>query len=172
MKNIILISVLGLGLVGCGHRSDNYQDISKFKNVDATLKPYFDTFTARTGVQTAGITAGFVDSTEYAGVCVQSGPQSEVRIDNVAWNTSSEVARQQLIDHELGHCALYLAHNNACLQGDGSITNPSDASKTTCAGQPLSIMNWQMFYNFQYTVMVSHLAQYYYALTHGNGNAY
>lgn len=169
MKHTILI--LGLGLFGCGNDSDNFKDISQFKDVNAILQPYFATFTARTGVSSNNITAGFIDSSPgLAGQCVISGSQKEIRIDSHIWSVVSETAKQQLIDHELGHCALNLAHNNACRQQDGSITNPSDASKTTCQGQPLSIMNWQMFYDFQYNVMLAHLAGYYYALTHSNTN--
>lgn len=132
---------LALFSVGCAPRPDFYQAPPMFSTIDSELQPYFDYFTAQTGVPTTALTAGFTSlDGNAAGECVWAGNYNEVRIDATAWFTYnySHDQKQQLISHELGHCALFLQHINNCSDGTNSATS-------TCQAQPLSIMNWTMF---------------------------
>jgi hypothetical protein len=144
MKKLLLIS---LALVGCTNQSDMIQDTNLFTSVDPQIQPYFDQFTQLAGVPTTGITAGFSSlGGRIAGECVANGPYREVRIDTNSWNTYgwTTYQKQQLISHELGHCALGLQHINNCRDG----TTAPDGTESSCnngTNMPLSIMNWQMF---------------------------
>jgi len=148
MKVVILLALV---CVACGQQGDMIQGMPMFSNVDSELQFYFQNFSTLTGVSTEGITAGFTSlPTNVAGECVWGGAWNEVRIDTASWNTYNWTLfqREQLISHELGHCALFLKHINNC--SDGS-TAP-DGTESTCnegIGMPLSIMNWQMFNSYQ-----------------------
>jgi hypothetical protein len=137
-----------------------------FTSVDPQLQQYFDYFYNITGLQTSGITAGFTTlGTDIAGECVWGGLWNEVRINSTPgyWNAMPPNVRQQLVSHELGHCALYLHHINNCSNGQ----NLPDGSFTTCNGDgsgttmPLSIMNWYLFTSTQANNLTASPYQYY-----------
>lgn len=136
-------------LLGCAQGpNDILEESPMFTDVDPGLQQYFDEFqTPSGGVSIKGITAGFTElENGVAGLCVWGGVYNEVRIDKNDWDNTgwSEAQKQQLVSHELGHCALFLQHINNC-NTNGVITNPPDAQKVSCNGIPGSIMNWQMF---------------------------
>jgi hypothetical protein len=151
---VLLLSFLSLA---CGQqqRSDITQASPMFSGVDPVLQVYLDRFTADTGVSTSGITAGFTDlGGNLDGECVMDGQgHREIRIDQSDYNQMSgnDALVEQLVYHELGHCALYLQHINVC-DTDGLMTDPADASKTQCDGQPMSVMNWESFSGAQIQV--------------------
>lgn len=168
LLSIVLLSILAL--IGCGQQSDVVQDTNIFTSVDPQLQPYFDQFAQLTGTSTSGITAGFTSlGSNVAGECVFDGPYREVRIDPNAWNTYgwTNDQKQQLLAHELGHCALYLQHINNC----ASLSDPNgqivyvDGTMSPCNqgnGSPSSIMNWMMFNSLQASYFVTvNQAQYY-----------
>jgi hypothetical protein len=138
----VRLLILSALLIGCAQQPNDWiNDEPMFTGVDAQIQPYFDYFTAQTGVQTGKITAGFYTlPSPIAGECVWGGLFNEVRIDPDTWYASNlnNDQRQQLISHELGHCALFLQHINNCSDGTNSATS-------FCQAQPLSIMNWAMF---------------------------
>ena len=161
LRIISLLSLLGI-ITACGQqRVDFYNGLPMFSGVDPGLQPYFDQFTALSGVQTTGITAGFTPLTfPIAGECVWGQYYNEVRIDQTDWPNFTEDQKQQLVSHELGHCALFLYHINNC---SDSTTAP-DGTESTCNqgyGMPLSIMNWQMFTQQQAINLTAQPAQYY-----------
>ena len=130
MGKLILLSI-ALMMSACS-RSDYVQDTDMFNSVDPKLQIYFDRFTADTGVSTSGITGGFTDlSSNIVGECVYNGSYREVRIDNTYWSqiSTNDILMEQIVLHELGHCALSLGHI------------PDLAPN----GQPLSIMNPYVF---------------------------
>lgn len=166
MNKLLLIS---LALVGCAQQNDMIQDTSIFTGIDPIIQTYFDRFTYETGVSTAGITAGFTTlSNNIAGLCAIDGPYREIRLDQTNYNNimSSDLEVEQLVFHELGHCALFLMHINNCIT-NGVLTDPADAQQQSCPGQPQSIMNWQSFNPNQITFYsdVTQHAYYIHALT-------
>lgn len=140
MKYLYLLALTSLS-IGCAPRPDFYEAPRMFSTIDSELQPYFDYFTAQTGISTAGLTGGFTSlDRNVAGECVWSNSYNEVRIDAVVWFTYNYThdEKQQLVSHELGHCAAHLQHINNCSDGTNSAT-------AVCQAQPLSIMNWTMF---------------------------
>src|ERR1700678_1266067 len=105
MKYLIFLALLA----GCAQPSDTINDTPLFTGVDPVIQPFFDQFTALTnGVQTTGITAGFLSlSGNLAGQCVWGGTFNEVRLDPDTWASLTVNQQQQLVSHELGHCALH-----------------------------------------------------------------
>lgn len=145
MKLLSIVLVSLMGIIGCGQApNDIIEGPPMFTSVDPALQPYFNQFTALTGVPTTGITAGFTQLPNgIAGECVWGGVYNEVRINNI-YTWSDPNMFQQLISHELGHCALFLYHINNCSDG----TTAPDGTESSCnkgSSNPLSIMNWQMF---------------------------
>ena len=163
LRIISLLSLLGI-ITACGQQNDFNQSNPLFTGVDYELQPYFDQFTALSGVSTGTITGGFLTlSGNIAGECVWGGAWNEVRIDPDDWSNYNNDEKQQLISHELGHCALYLQHINNCSDG----TTAPDGTESSCNSTsslypyPLSIMNWQMFNQQQASYLTSNSTQYY-----------
>jgi hypothetical protein len=137
-------------LIGCGiQQNDILEGTPMFKDVDAEILPYFITFSNITGVSPNYITAGFTAlEGRIAGECIIGDGYREIRINNAGWSGLSDNQKQQLISHELGHCALNLGHINQCADG----TTAPDGTETSCNNgltMPLSIMNWMMFNKVQ-----------------------
>jgi hypothetical protein len=134
-------------MIGCASSNDLVQDSPMFSSIDPQLQVYFNYFSEQTGVPSSSITAGFIDlPPTIAGECIWGGAWNEVRIDPSKWQNYNwtEAQKQQLISHELGHCALFLNHINNCSDG----TTAPDGTVSSCnegISVPLSIMNWQMF---------------------------
>ena len=166
MKSIFLLSLL---MVGCAQQNDFSNGTPIFTGVDPQLQSYFDQFTTLTGgISTAGITGGFVSlGGTIAGECIWGGTYNEVRIDSDAWFTYGYDTnmKQQLISHELGHCALHLNHINDCNNEPG--VHYSDGVQSPCNqgvnnDYPLSIMNWQMFQSWQASNLANGFSSEYY----------
>lgn len=139
----LLVSFL---VVGCGQKPQF--SIEGFE-------PYYDTFVTNTNIRTDNLIIRFSDLSdvsnplgETVGEC-QWGTTPTVTIDPYYWNTLFENSRQELMDHELGHCILNRQHRNDLL------TN----------GQPASIMNQFTFAGF---VLDANSTYYYHELVHGN----
>jgi hypothetical protein len=174
----ITMVLISLGLVACGQEpNDILEGPPMFKSVDPALQQYFDYFYRVTELQPTGITAGFTPLPNgIAGECVWGGAYNEVRINSNYWTATSggwgTIQNQQLISHELGHCALHLYHINNCSDG----TNAPDGTMSSCNNggalingvwttvYPLSIMNWMMFNPTQANYLTSDYLQYYQAL--------
>lgn len=144
---LALTALIALMAVSCASSNDLVQDSPMFNAIDPQLQVYFNYFSEQTGVPDGSITAGFVSlPPTIAGECIWGGAWNEVRIDPDKWANYNwtEAQKQQLVSHELGHCALFLNHINNCSDG----TTAPDGTLSSCnLGQsmPLSIMNWQMF---------------------------
>ena len=139
-------------LAACGQQAnDIINDPAIFTGVDPQLQVYFNRFSSKTGASSGGITAGFIALPNgIAGECVTDGPYREIRMDPGYWatlttQTYSDLLKEQLSFHELGHCALgIMYHTNNCSDG----TTAPDGTLSSCnhgTTQPLSIMNWMAF---------------------------
>ena len=107
-------------------------EIVKFPNVDAALKPYFQRFeneASKRGLEVdlteAGITGSIVEITDnhVAGRCSygRGFNPNRVTIDEGFWNRASDLFKEFIVFHELGHCYLLRGHletafsNGACV---------------------------------------------------------
>jgi len=93
--------------------------------IDARLLPYFEQFeseAARRGIRidlssldiSGEISA--INENRVAGQCSYGGfHPPHVTIDSDFWNRSSTLYREYIVFHELGHCALFQGHREACL---------------------------------------------------------
>lgn len=99
-------------LTGCGKR-----DSKPVAVVDEVLSPYLKRFENDIGVYTAGINAVFGDTkAPIVGQCTTySDGRRDIEIDKEFWDQSDDLAREELIYHELGHCAMGLGHDNSSL---------------------------------------------------------
>lgn len=79
--------------------------------VDVQLQPYFNSFANKIHVSTAGVSGTIQPMhTQAIGVCDISS--ATITIDSTYWNTIDDSQREQLVFHELGHCAMGLQHVN------------------------------------------------------------
>lgn len=97
------LSILLLLAIGCGP--------AKIK-VDPEIAPYFARFTQAVGIETTGISAVIVDLKGPLGACDiwNSDGSRLIQIDSNFWTSADDDAKEQVIFHELGHCAMYLGH--------------------------------------------------------------
>lgn len=117
MKRFALVFLL---LTGCAHVQPKpvtvhqFQCPREFPDVHEDIQPFFERFQSVTGASVNGITAGFGHIKEpTVGVCHYSNGDNsfrEITIDIDYWNNSDEFDREQLLFHELGHCAMNLGH--------------------------------------------------------------
>jgi hypothetical protein len=93
--------------------------------IDAEFIPYVRDFEENMGVKVTGINIRF-GNTRYPtiGWCQITPGLNEIEIDSAFWMSADDKAREQLLYHELGHCILYLDHddrrvriNNANIEG-------------------------------------------------------
>lgn len=86
-------------------------------SVDSALKPYFSLFERSIGASTWDISGKFAPLEDgTVGECqVTKKGRKTVVIDPQFWLDSDQDGREQLLMHELGHCAKGLEHNNALL---------------------------------------------------------
>ena len=102
------------------------QQAREYPNVDEALWPHFRAFEDAAAVR--GITVDLaattihgtieeIDEENIAGVCSYGGRQvhRDVTIDQSFWNRASNLYREFIVFHELGHCYLFRGHHEACL---------------------------------------------------------
>lgn len=120
---ILLISILSLN---CGKKVDAI--------VDPELKVYMDRFRDEIGMPDDYVSAGFGTLTQPTiGLCQVDRDKYTITIDPTFWATMNELGKEQLMYHELGHCAMNLGHNSATL----TVTDPNGNAVQI----PASIMN-------------------------------
>lgn len=98
---------------------------------DETFRPYIDTLEMRTNtiVKTPIIFKDDMENT-IAGRCTKwkrgtTTTYKEITINRKYWNAVSELSRQQLVDHEVGHCDFNRKHNDEMTQFDGNTCKAS-----------------------------------------------
>jgi len=126
---IISIAIIGL-LFSCEEPEEFIAEPVKFPGVDAELKQYFQRFEEEAeirGVQVdltaTGITGAITEINEESVLGRCSFPRAQpnrVTIDQSFWNQGSDLFREFVVFHELGHCFLLRSHleeqlpNGAC----------------------------------------------------------
>lgn len=111
---MILIILLFI-LVGCGRNSDfNKIGINSVSNkkTDKIFYAYIHKFERHLGKKIK-TSINFGKTKGNAGVCYQfKNQKNEININKAYWKTLIPELKQQLIDHELGHCELDRDHND------------------------------------------------------------
>ena len=109
--------LLPLLLVSCG-RDTGKLIAPKQTNADfrytreQILEPWFKSFEQTYGIGTRSIATQFIKIEDAVGQChIWSDGSKRIDIDPDYWNSIPDLAKENLIFHELGHCALDLAHN-------------------------------------------------------------
>lgn len=123
-KNITELVSIGFLFIACGSASDymNYRthprgdtDPRTFREIDPAFSSFVDTFYQECGLtRETEIPMGFVTTNfpVLAFCSVWESGVREVSIDKAGWFASTEVQKEWLIFHELGHCVLSREHNN------------------------------------------------------------
>lgn len=90
--------------------------------VDGSIKPYFDRFEEEAALRNFDIDLDsmmisgdirLITSQNVIGQCghTESEP-SVVIVDKFYWDSASDLEREFVVFHELGHCALFKGHND------------------------------------------------------------
>lgn len=131
MKKIYLIIVVGMVMIGCGKEKTETRDLKV--HVDSELEQYALEFEQEMGVNTDYISMMFGDlSGLQMGLCTSwSDGRREITIDKEYWDEQDDLGKEQLMYHELGHCAMNLSHDaslvldpNTNQNIEASIMNP------------------------------------------------
>lgn len=94
----------------------------EFSSVDVGLWPYFQRFeeealkrNIKVDLHEANITGYITDISNYKirGQCSNSDNSRQVTIDKPFWNKASELEKEFLVFHELGHCYLGRVHDES-----------------------------------------------------------
>jgi hypothetical protein len=124
MKNSITIFVALTVFISCQKESTTFTENIPSNNnvgaVDISLQDYFDRFEAEgqargydIDLSATNITGSIeeIDEDYVAGQC-SYGPNhpSEIVIDAEFWNVASDLLKEMVVFHELGHCYLYRGH--------------------------------------------------------------
>jgi hypothetical protein len=143
MKASLLLSLMLLA--SCGNPFNLHKDVRKHVDPRPTLTTnpifikYINEFEAEYGqtISDIPVNFAFISEPQTIAWCNEwdSGEKS-IEVSESHWNSMSEERRQQLIEHELGHCELNLDHDETY--------DPID----NC---PTSIMNPYVFGNYGIT---------------------
>lgn len=107
LRLALLLSVSSM-IVGCG----------KFRAVnigivDPEFEPYVEMFLDHANISSINVDMYFNDLTgNVIGVCKTRGSEKKIEIDIMWWSSASELDREIVIFHELGHCVLGQGHRN------------------------------------------------------------
>lgn len=115
---VMLAVLTGPLLVSCGNESNDV-DVRYIRHqpyrydVDEEILPYYESFQNLYGVDISHIPANFVKTpSELAGQCFKyADGHREIVLNLRYWDVAADYARESLVFHELGHCALNLKHN-------------------------------------------------------------
>jgi hypothetical protein len=108
--------------------------------VDADLKPYIQKFEQEIDHPASYISAKFANlESPVLGRCTFSYPPL-IEIDPETWQNLSEYGREQLMYHELGHCALGLKHDDTTTMM-GEMELPASIMNTYFFGESWFYMN-------------------------------
>lgn len=87
----------------------------KFNSIDPEFKYFYDKFFILTNAEPINnLTMGFSPlGNEYSGVCFTTlDNKKEIVVDPFYWQASSELMKEMLIAHELGHCVCNRDHTS------------------------------------------------------------
>lgn len=104
--------IFALSLCSCGQ--------ANMVIVDNELLEYAQRFEQQIGVSPADISMVFGKLENNAvGLCSINSEGRKITVDRTFWENSEEHVREELMFHELGHCAMFLNHvkdtgNNGC----------------------------------------------------------
>lgn len=123
MKNSITIFVTLTVIVSCQKETTTFTDNTPSNNVatvDISLQDYFDRFEAEgrargydIDLSATNITGSIeeIDEDNVAGQCSYgSNHPSQIVIDAEFWNVASDILKEMVVFHELGHCFLHRGH--------------------------------------------------------------
>jgi len=113
---------ISLLIMGCTKENDENLIIATL-NIDAELQPYFDRFVEEGAIRGENIDLaakkieGFLLEIEEEGVVGQcsysSSSTRKVSIDINYWNSATDLEKEFVVFHELGHCYLERSHLDA-----------------------------------------------------------
>lgn len=108
LKAVLLSSVL-LVVSGCG---SGFRAVN-IGVVDPEFEPYVELFLEHANIPSINVDMYFNDQTgNVIGVCKKRGNDRNIEIDGDWWSTASDLDREILIFHELGHCVLDQGHRD------------------------------------------------------------
>ena len=158
-----LMMLLLIGLLSCQDSElvdPVVQAPVKFPNVDPELRPYFQRFEDEAAARgfivdltDAGITGAIepIDEDHVAGQCAfPRNRPNEVTVDQAFWVRGSDLFREFIVFHELGHCYLFRPHlesqfqNGACvsIMRSGNGTCLDNYHNGTRAGYIDELFDW------------------------------
>lgn len=156
-KNVISMSALFILLVLTSCQKENIEPESttnlQFANVDQALWPYYSAFEAEALIRgfeydlNALRISGHIEEIHQenvAGSCrYGSNIDNEVTIDQTFWNRSSNLVREFVVFHELGHCVLLRDHDES-VDAQGRCLSIMRSGTTNCRDS-YSIQNRDRF---------------------------
>jgi hypothetical protein len=96
---------------------------SSFENIHAAMRPYVEAFEEEANLRGLSFTQAInlldthfedISQTGVAGQCSWSSQHpNTVTIDTPFWNNASDLSREFVVFHELGHCILNRGHNES-----------------------------------------------------------
>ena len=126
MQKLLLIVSLFAGLTSCDKSTDLEPEpqvpdgVRRFENVDQELWPYFTRFEDEGKARgiTVDLSARKIEGSIFeipddgvAGDCTfREDDPNTLRVDRETWDNVSEVLREYIVFHELGHCTLIRKH--------------------------------------------------------------
>ncbi len=114
IKNITFLLIAGLIMISCNEDQNN--------EIESELLIYFNSFESEAETRNVSIDIdnldidGYIEHIESRGILGQcksySDGSHEVVFDEDYWNRISDIEKEYLVFHELGHCILDRAHDD------------------------------------------------------------
>lgn len=112
-------------------------DLDLPSGIDSELLPYFKSFEELTHKSTSGVKAGFssIPPENDKNILAYCYPRFKaIAVNSNIWNTLGDLGKEQVMFHELGHCAGGLEHIDTLTAGGCplSIMYPAGFGDTYC----------------------------------------
>ncbi|MEM1120764.1 MAG: hypothetical protein AAGJ18_09970 [Bacteroidota bacterium] len=139
---LLLLLAICLLIINCEKATDENLIIETL-HIDATLLPYFERFVAEGASR--GVTVdldekrieGFlinIEVADVAGQCTYNSTSTRrINIDIDYWNASTDLEKEFVVFHELGHC--YLERSHSDIQENRTCTSIMHSGTSGCRFQ-------------------------------------
>lgn len=135
IPTLTFVLLICMTTIGCSKQFEN--------DIEAELQVHFDNFVEE--AETQGITisldqidiGGYIENIETRGTLGQcksySDGSKQITIDQPFWNQASDLEREYVVFHELGHCVLGREHSDE-KDGNGNCVSIMQSGNGDCSG--------------------------------------
>lgn len=142
---LIVLSLFAIILASCGRNEPTHNNVV---SVDSDLERFIQSFEEYMEVDASYVSASFasLDAKTMGNCNSWSDGGREIKINIDFWPTLSEIGKEQLMYHELGHCVFDLTHEDRTVVDKNGNTVYGSIMNTYFFGESWAYATYQQQY--------------------------